>query len=72
MAIKTESIVVNDEDEQQERRGRGGPVRTVNFADDDKHEMLCLTQQILPLGGNSWQEIGQLYNEYTKHNCCPE
>lgn len=69
-AIKIESIVIDGEDEQQERRGH--PVGTVNYADSDKREMLRLARLVVPLGGNSWQEIGRLYNEYAKHNRRPE
>lgn len=66
-AKRPEAITVN---EQLEKRGR--PLGRVNFTDEDKQELLRVVRNALPLGGNSWKTVGDMFNEWAKHNRRPE
>lgn len=62
---------IQDEEELQLEK-RGCPAGRVNFTKEDKQEMLWIIQNALPLGGKSWKSIGDMFNEWVKHNRHPE
>ncbi len=55
---------------QQVRRGR--PAGARNFNEEETSQLLQLTRDAAPMGNLTWQQIGDLYNEWAKHNRRPE
>lgn len=54
------------------KRGRGRVAGTSNYNDDDLDALLDLIEDVLPVGGLSWNSVTSSFNEWALLNSRPE